>query len=125
MLVSPPIAIHDSLATHHLSAAPLVADSNIAWPPLIDRFLPEQLLISNNGAYWNIEEEFIEPIYLSTLAGLSTCVGASVAFFVGTGEEDVNGIGNKSPGRRRVGPDLLAFSLALAGSVMITVCVCQ
>lgn len=60
-----------------------------------------------------IDPSFWEPIYLSTLAGLSTCVGASVAFFVG-GDDD---------NKKGVTPDLLAFSLALAGSVMITVCV--
>ncbi|KAL9178583.1 hypothetical protein ACHAXT_001921 [Thalassiosira profunda] len=56
-----------------------------------------------------------EPIALSTLAGLSTCVGASVAFLV---DNTADGASNEG-----VGPDLLAFSLALAGSVMITVCI--
>ena len=73
----------------------------------------------------NLQFEFWKPIYLSTLAGLSTCIGASIAFFVG--DVDVNVEEDEIDNDRRrngavVGPDLLAFSLALAGSVMITVC---
>ncbi|KAL7468159.1 hypothetical protein ACHAXS_008378 [Conticribra weissflogii] len=80
---------------------------------------------------------FWEPIYLSSLAGASTCLGASVAFLVpmihkwrndrkkhiinetdrGTAAEC-----NNDEDSAIVGPDLLSFSLALAGSVMITVC---
>ena len=67
---------------------------------------------------------------MSTLAGLSTCIGASVAFVVGVPDDGKNGSKsgmnyNGPPGSRGgagvVGPELLAFSLALAGSVMITV----
>ena len=85
--------------------------------------LPSVLLTSTLHQYpslfilhdaW-IDPSFWEPIYLSTLAGLSTCVGASVAFFVGGDDDDDRKVG--------VTPDLLAFSLALAGSVMITLCV--
>ena len=79
------------------------------------------------------------PLYLSTLAGMSTCLGALIVFChpleeeeEGEGEESANLISNGSPvkklsrrmsGRRRVGPETMAFSLALAGSVMVTVSV--
>jgi len=105
---------------------------------------------------WNsLDAEFWEPIKLSTLAGLSTCVGASVAFVVGgtsggvttskngiiggdfvpipeSGEvlrsESEHAMSEKEGSKEEeevavVGPDLMAFSLALAGSVMITVCI--
>lgn len=47
------------------------------------------------------------PLILSTLAGLSTSLGASIAFF--------------SSKERPMSDEALAFSLALAGSVMVTV----
>ena len=49
------------------------------------------------------------PLYLSTLAGASTCLGAAVVFW--------------HPQRHNIGPNTMSFSLALAGSVMITVSV--
>uniref|UniRef100_A0A7S2EEM6 Uncharacterized protein n=1 Tax=Ditylum brightwellii TaxID=49249 RepID=A0A7S2EEM6_9STRA len=50
------------------------------------------------------------PLYLSSIAGASTCVGAAIVFLL-PGEG----------GRRKVTPDIMTFSLALAGSVMVTV----
>lgn len=47
------------------------------------------------------------PLFLSVLAGLSTCIGAAVVFCYKT---------------RKISHAHMAFSLALAGSVMITVC---
>ena len=73
----------------------------------------------SNGV-WDLDSEFWEPIKLSTLAGLSTCVGASVAFVVSA--DDCTDTAKSTGNKHTVGPDLLAFSLALAGSVMITVC---
>jgi zinc transporter, ZIP family len=50
------------------------------------------------------------PLVMSLLAGLSTCLGATVAFCSSGGG-----------GQRKLGHAHLAFSLSLAGSVMITV----
>lgn len=55
-----------------------------------------------------MDEKFWKPLWMSLLAGLSTCIGAGVVFCAG---------------RDGVGKGLLTFSLALAGSVMITVSV--
>ena len=49
------------------------------------------------------------PLYLSCLAGASTCLGAAIVFW--------------HPQRKSIGPNTMSFSLALAGSVMITVSV--
>lgn len=57
------------------------------------------------------------PLLLSTVAGMSTCLGAAIVFFQPK---------TRAPDgstTRRVGPNLQAFSLALAGSVMLTVSV--
>ena len=53
------------------------------------------------------------PLYLASLAGASTCLGAAVVFFHPT---DANN-------HRIVSPNTMSFSLALAGSVMVTVSV--
>jgi ZIP family zinc transporter len=53
------------------------------------------------------------PLYLSCIAGASTCLGAAVVFF-----HPANADGN-----RIVSPNTMSFSLALAGSVMVTVSV--
>lgn len=50
----------------------------------------------------------VGPLTLSLLAGLSTCLGASVVF---------------CSQQKKLGPSHMAFSLSLAGSVMITVSV--
>ncbi|KAL7550762.1 hypothetical protein ACHAWF_013983 [Thalassiosira exigua] len=68
---------------------------------------------------------------MSMMAGLSTCVGASAAFLVADdgGGGDVAAAEGEDEDRRGsgraggVGPELFVFSLALAASVMITVCV--
>lgn len=44
------------------------------------------------------------PLYMSTIAGLSTCIGAAIVFAV-----------PKVDDKRIVPPGLMAFSLALAG----------
>lgn len=51
-----------------------------------------------------------QPLYLSCIAGASTCIGAAVVF-----------IQPKHGNKRVVLPGTMAFSLALAGSVMVTV----
>ena len=51
-----------------------------------------------------------QPLYLSCIAGASTCIGAAVVFCQPTYN-----------GKRVVPPGMMAFSLALAGSVMVTV----
>jgi len=56
-----------------------------------------------------------EPLYLSTIAGLSTCIGAAVVFFQPKHDSDKTA--------RSVPPQTMAFSLSLAGSVMVTVSV--
>lgn len=58
------------------------------------------------------EDEWM-PLYLSCLAGASTCLGAAVVFFH---PSDANN-------HRIVSANTMSFSLALAGSVMITVSV--
>ena len=78
------------------------------------------------------------PLYLSTIAGMSTCLGVLIVFChpidndEDENEENRNLIeGNSSPsrlrkrfsGKRKVSPSTMAFSLALAGSVMVTVSV--
>eukprot|EP00571_Detonula_confervacea_P003341 CAMPEP_0172326064 /NCGR_PEP_ID=MMETSP1058-20130122/55483_1 /TAXON_ID=83371 /ORGANISM="Detonula confervacea, Strain CCMP 353" /LENGTH=441 /DNA_ID=CAMNT_0013042759 /DNA_START=119 /DNA_END=1441 /DNA_ORIENTATION=+ len=75
------------------------------------------------------------PLYLSTLAGMSTCLGALIVFCHPIEEEDddeerselVDGspsrLRKRRSGRRKVSPSTMAFSLALAGSVMVTVSV--
>lgn len=55
------------------------------------------------------------PLLLSTIAGMSTCLGAAIVFLQPK---------TKAPdgsSTRKVGPNMQAFSLALAGSVMMTV----
>ena len=52
-----------------------------------------------------------QPLYLSCVAGASTCIGAAVVFLQPVNDEN----------KRNVPPGMLAFSLALAGSVMVTV----
>lgn len=47
------------------------------------------------------------PLYLSCLAGASTCLGAAIVFC--------------RPSQKSIGPNTMSFSLALAASVMITV----
>lgn len=54
------------------------------------------------------------PLYLSTIAGMSTCIGAGIVFLLP--KDDTS---NKIS----IPPSLMSFSLALAGSVMVTVSV--
>lgn len=80
------------------------------------------------------------PLLLSTIAGMSTCLGALIVFChpVEDDEEHNNSESDKliagnnnsnnknrfrMKGRRKVSPSTMSFSLALAGSVMITVSV--
>jgi len=58
------------------------------------------------------------PLYLSTVAGMSTALGAGVVFLHPKTYDE----GSKYP-RRNVSPGTMCFSLALAGSVMVTVSV--
>lgn len=58
------------------------------------------------------------PLYLSTLAGMSTALGAAVVFLHPVTYDE-----NSKYPRRNVSPGTLCFSLALAGSVMVTVSV--
>ncbi|KAL7444433.1 hypothetical protein ACHAXM_012035 [Skeletonema potamos] len=86
----------------------------------------------------NIDEGWT-PLLLSTIAGMSTCLGALIVFCHPIEDEDeeynnntesdklVGNSNNKRRfqmrGKRKVSPATMAFSLALAGSVMITVSV--
>ncbi len=82
------------------------------------------------------------PLLLSTIAGMSTCLGALIVFCHPIDDEGENNennnnnnnneseqlVGSKKKrfrmkGKRKVSPSTMAFSLALAGSVMITVSV--
>mmetsp|Transcript_30621 Transcript_30621/g.45028 ORF Transcript_30621/g.45028 Transcript_30621/m.45028 type:complete len:441 (-) Transcript_30621:37-1359(-) len=79
------------------------------------------------------------PLLLSTIAGMSTCLGALIVFCHPVDDEEHNNsesdkliAGNNNSnnknrfrmkGRRKVSPSTMSFSLALAGSVMITVSV--
>ena len=47
------------------------------------------------------------PLYLSSLAGASTCLGAALVFL--------------HPNQKGIAPSTMSFSLALAGSVMVTI----
>ena len=53
------------------------------------------------------------PLYLSSIAGASTCIGAAIVFLFPVDPDS---------GTRTISPEILGFSLALAGSVMLTVC---
>jgi len=53
-----------------------------------------------------------KPLLLSSIAGASTCIGAAIVFCL-----------PKKEGVRVVKPGMMAFSLSLAGSVMVTVSV--
>jgi ZIP family zinc transporter len=59
------------------------------------------------------EDDKWTPLYLSCIAGGATCLGAAVVFFHPT----------DSNNHRVVSPNTMSFSLALAGSVMVTVSV--
>jgi ZIP family zinc transporter len=72
--------------------------------------------VSNGSSFDVTRSDWIQPLLLSSLAGLSTCVGAAVAFCL------ERPIGNRR-GKRPVGHAHMAFALTLAGSVMITVSV--
>lgn len=74
-------------------------------------------IMSNGANGTNQYVTHLMPIILSTLAGLSTCLGAAVVFCV---DRPRNG---KQHQRRRLGHREMCFSLSLAGSVMITVSV--
>jgi len=78
------------------------------------------------------------PLYLSTLAGMSTCLGALVVYChpiddgddandeereLLASEEGSTTPRRKMNGKRNVSPSTMSFSLALAGSVMVTVSV--
>ncbi len=84
------------------------------------------------------------PLVLSTIAGMSTCLGALIVFCHPIEDEDDEHNNSESDkliadsnissssknknrfrmrGRRKVSPSTMSFSLALAGSVMITVSV--
>jgi len=52
------------------------------------------------------------PLYLSSIAGASTCIGAAIVFAFPV---------NPTTGLRDISPQMLCFALSLAGSVMITV----
>jgi zinc transporter, ZIP family len=62
--------------------------------------------------------DWITPLILSSLAGLSTCVGAAVAFCL---ERQLPSSSGNAKRKRKVGHAHMAFALSLAGSVMITV----
>jgi len=62
----------------------------------------------------NVNEDFWMPLIFSTIAGLSTCLGAAVVFCHPKTQDGT---------KRLVSSDTMAFSLALAGSVMVTVSV--
>jgi zinc transporter, ZIP family len=71
----------------------------------------------SDGSSIAVSEDWIAPLLLSSLAGLSTCIGAAVAFCL---EDRPNGDRRR---KRTVGHSHMAFALTLAGSVMITVSV--
>lgn len=54
----------------------------------------------------------LAPLYLSSIAGASTCIGAAIVFMFPVDEDSST---------RSISPEVLGFSLALAGSVMLTV----
>lgn len=81
------------------------------------------------GAGWT-------PLYLSTLAGMSTCLGALIVYChpIDDGddsndeERELLASEEATPrkkmiGKRKVSPSTMSFSLALAGSVMVTISV--
>mmetsp|Transcript_9757 Transcript_9757/g.13785 ORF Transcript_9757/g.13785 Transcript_9757/m.13785 type:complete len:434 (+) Transcript_9757:52-1353(+) len=68
------------------------------------------------------EDDYLTPLYLSCLAGASTCIGASIVFFQPTVLKRDEHTGNVTKGKV-VPPGTMSFSLALAASVMVTVSV--
>lgn len=70
--------------------------------------------IYRKGIFTSTMEDW-QPLYLSSIAGASTCIGAAVVFCLPTSKSD--------DGSRNVPSGMMAFSLALAGSVMATVSV--
>ncbi|KAL7527563.1 hypothetical protein ACHAXR_004439 [Thalassiosira sp. AJA248-18] len=107
----------DFLSTTNNDAWPLTPQSIAIHDIHMQQPLLPQIPSFSDSSFW-------APIKLSTLAGLSTCIGASVAFLVSADDNGGTAKANKDRqdnARVGVGPDLLAFSLALAGSVMITV----
>ena len=70
---------------------------------------------SNGGNKGNGEMDYM-PLYMSLIAGMSTCLGAAWVLFQRTSDTK----GRSGP---VVPPSTMCFSLALAGSVMITVSV--
>ena len=80
-------------------------------------------LISTNSSSSSTMMDWSTPLLLSTMAGLSTCIGAAIVFCL-----DHHPSIDKGGKRRntavtssKVGPSHMAFSLMMAGSVMITV----
>lgn len=59
------------------------------------------------------------PLYLSSIAGASTCIGAGIVFLL----PRTNSSSESSRNKRVVPPGMMSFSLSLAGSVMVTVSV--
>ena len=106
---------------HSASCAPAATSKTIPFCPLI---IPLGDLTQQISAEWiglSLVETFRMfeqddpwmPLYLASVAGASTCLGAAVVFFHPT---DANN-------HRIVSPNTMSFSLALAGSVMVTVSV--
>jgi len=60
------------------------------------------------------------PLYLSCIAGASTCIGAAIVFCLPKANNNENK-SDVSSSRRVVHPGTMTFSLSLAGSVMVTV----
>ena len=70
----------------------------------------------------NLSVDWRTPLLLSIIAGLSTCIGAAIVFCLEQPSSSiVTSKGGKKRGITKLGPAHMAFSLTLAGSVMITV----
>ena len=82
--------------------------NHIVYYPRIQRPASSSLRISSQ-----LTDIDLTPLYLSSIAGASTCIGAAIVFAFPV---------DTATRTRSISPQMLSFSLALAGSVMLTVC---
>lgn len=92
---------------HHTAALPFISDAEIRIA---------SMMRESSVAATATNEMDLMPLYMSLIAGLSTCLGAVWVLFKKrpTGKASVDSV---------IHPSTMCFSLALAGSVMVTVSV--
>jgi ZIP family zinc transporter len=82
-------------------------------------------LAADHAAYASTSDagstDWQTPILLSTIAGMSTALGAAIVFVLPKSKKENVGNGNSTTFTREVSPNVMCFSLSLAGSVMVTI----